>query len=70
MLNHKAQFQCVNEQNHNFQQHAEFISIEQIKKQTTAEETRTLLKQRVNSWFLKLKPLYPDRLNRELNNID
>ena len=45
MLNHKAQFQRVNEQNHNFQQNAEFPLIEQIKKQTIAEETRTLLKQ-------------------------
>ena len=32
-----------NEQNHNFQQHAEFALIEQIKKRTTNEETRTLL---------------------------
>ena len=30
-------------QNHSFQQHAEFTFIEQIKKQTTAEEIKTLL---------------------------
>ena len=58
------------EQNHNFQQHAEFTLIEQIKKQTTAEETRTLLKQRENFCVLKLKILYLDGLNQELNNID
>ena len=59
-----------NEQNHDFQQHAEFSLIEQIKKQTTTEETRTLLKQRENFWVLKLKTLYPDELNHGLNNID
>ena len=37
-----------NEQIHNFQQHAEFTLIEQIKKKkkTTAAEIRTLLKRR------------------------
>ena len=35
-----------NKQNHNFQQHAEFALIEQIKTQTTPEETRTFLKTR------------------------
>ena len=59
-----------NEQNYNFQQHAESTLIEEIKKQTTAEETRTLLKRRENFWVLKLKTLYPDGLNQELNNID
>ena len=53
------------EQNHYFQQHAEFALIEQIEKQTTAEETRTLLKQRQNFWVLKLKTLCPDRSNQE-----
>ena len=37
-----------NEQNHNFRQHAEFTLLEQIKRQTTTEETRTLLKRREN----------------------
>ena len=59
-----------NKQNHNFQQHAELALIEQIKKQTTTEETRTLLKRRENLWVLKLRTLYPDGLNQELNNID
>ena len=56
--------------NHNFQQHAEFTLIEQIKKQTAAEETRTLLKRRENFWVLKLKALYLDGLNQALNNGD
>ena len=43
------------EQNHNFKQHAEFTLVEQIKKQTTAEETRTLLKGRENFGDLKIK---------------
>ena len=55
---------------HNFQQHPEFTLIERIKKLTTTEETRTLLKRRVNFWVLNLKTLYPDGLNQELNNID
>ena len=73
MLNHKPQFWHVNittKNNHNFQQHAEFTLIEQIKKQTTAEETRTPLKRRENFWVLKLKTLYPDELNQKSNNID
>ena len=63
-------FKHFSEQNHKYQQHAEFTLIEQIKKQTTTEETRTLLKRRENFWVLKLKTLYPDWLNQELNNID
>ena len=39
-----------------------------MKKQTITEEARTLLKKRENFWVLKLKTLYPDRLNQELNN--
>ena len=64
----------MDESNHNFQQHAEFTLIEQIKKQTTTEETRTLLKRRENFWVLKLKALYTklylDGLNQALNNSD
>ena len=52
------------------QQHAEFTLIEQIKKQRTTEETRTLLKRTENFWVLKLKTLHPDRLNQQLKNID
>ena len=59
-----------NEQNHNFQQHAEFTLIEQIKKQTTADETRTFLKRREHFWVLKLNILYSHGLSQELNNID
>ena len=55
------------EQNRNFQQHAEFALIQQIEKQSTAEEGRTLLKQRENFWVLKLKILCPDGSNQELN---
>ena len=63
---------CINfnEQNHNFQQHAEFTLIEQVKKHTTTEETKTLLKRRENFWVLKLKALYQDGRDQELNNID
>ena len=60
----------MDESNHNFQQHAEFTLIEQIKKQTATEETRTLLKRRENFWVLKLKALYLDGLNQALNNGD
>ena len=55
----------LNEKRHNFQQNADFALIEQIKKQTTAEETRTLLKRRENFWVLKLTALYPDGLHQE-----
>ena len=60
-----------NEQNHNFQEHTEFTLTDflQMKKQTTTEETRTILKRGGNFWVLKLKTLYPDGLNQELNNI-
>ena len=54
-----------NEENHNFQQHAEFTLIEQFKKQTTTEEKGTLLKRRENFWVL-----HPVGLDQELNNID
>ena len=37
-----------NKQNRTFQEYAEFTLIEQIKKQTTAKETRILLKRREN----------------------
>ena len=72
MLNHKPILACkhFNEQNHNFQEHAEFTLIEQIKKQTATEDIRTLLERGKNFWVLKLKTLYPDRLNQELKNIN
>ena len=34
------------------------------------EETRKLLKERENFWILKLKTLYPDGSNQELNEIN
>ena len=43
--------------------------IEQIRKVAAIERTRTLLKKRENFWTLKLKTLYPDGLNQELNGI-
>ena len=36
---------------------------------TTTKQLRVLLKKRENSWILKLKTLYPDGLNQELNDI-
>ena len=53
-----------NKQNHNFQKHAEFTLIEQIKSK------QEHLRRRENFWVLKLITLYPDGLNQELNNID
>ena len=35
---------------------------------TTTEQLRLLLKKRENFWLLKLKTLYPDGLNQELND--
>ena len=36
---------------------------------TTTKQLRVLLKKRENFWILKLKTLYPDGLNQELNDI-
>ena len=57
-----------NKKTRNFQQHAEFTLIEQIKKQKP--RTRTALKLTEYLWVLKLKALYPDGLDQELNNTD
>ena len=35
---------------------------------TITEQLRLLLKKRENFWILKLKTLYPDGLNQELND--
>ena len=43
--------------------------IKKIKRQTIAEETRTLLKGRENLSALQLETLYTDLLNQQLNNI-
>ena len=56
--------------NHNFQMDAEFTLIEQITKSfTTTKQLQPLLKKWENFWIIKLKTLYPDGLNQELNNI-
>ena len=55
---------------HSFQQHVEFTLTEQIKRKTTTEETKTLLKRRENFWVLKIKTLCQDGLNQKLNNTD
>ena len=56
-------------QNHIFQQDAEFILIEQITKMHNAiEELRFILKTQENFWILNLCTLYPDGLNQELNS--
>ena len=73
MPNQKSQYQLVKhfiESNHNFQKHAEYTLIEQIRKQMATEETRKLLKKRENFWILKLQNLYQNILNEELNIID
>ena len=55
--------------NHNFQRDAKFTLIEQITKSfSTTEKLRLLLKKQENFWILKLKTLYPDSLNQELND--
>ena len=51
------------------QQHAEFTLTKQIRKQTI-EETRKLLKKWEKFWISKVKTLYPDGLNQELNDSD
>ena len=56
--------------NHNSQRNEGFTLTEQIAKTfTTMEELWLLLKKRENFWILKLKTLYPDSLNQELNDI-
>ena len=56
--------------NHSFQRDAKFTLIEEITKTlTTTEQLPLLLKKRENFWILKLKTLYPDGLNQELNDV-
>jgi len=55
---------------HNFNKHAKFTLIEQIKNTTTDKDTiRATLKRREDFWILKLDTLTPKGLNQELNNI-
>ena len=54
--------------NHNFNTHAKFILIEQIRHvDIDTEKTKKRLKQRENVWILTLETLTPKGLNRELN---
>ena len=46
------------------------LKLGKIKKPTTTEEARTLLKRRKDFWVLKLITLYPGGLNQGLKNID
>ena len=56
--------------NHDFQRHAKFTLIEKITKSCiSTAQIRLLLKKRENFWILKLKTLYPDGLNQELNDV-
>ena len=56
--------------NHNFQRDAKLTLIEQITKTlTTTKQLPLLLMKRENFWILKLKTIYPDGLNQELNDI-
>ena len=58
------------EPNHEFQRHAKFTLIEKItKKFASTAQLRLLLKKGENFWILKLKTLYPDGLNQELNDV-
>ena len=52
--------------NHNFNTHARFILIEQIR-HVDAEKIKERLKQRDNLWILTLETLTPKGLNQELN---
>ena len=73
MLNDKPQFWSVNISKNKtiiFNNMQNSLYLSKLKKQTTAEETRTLLKRREKFLVLKLKRLYLDGLNQELNNID
>ena len=54
--------------NHNFNTHAEFILIEQIRHiDIDKEKNKERLKQRENVWILTLETLTPKGLNQELN---
>ena len=54
--------------NHNFNTHAKFILIEQIRHiEIDTEKIKERLKQRENFWILTLETLTPKGLNQELN---
>ena len=53
---------------HDFNKHARFTLIEQIrKKNLNKQEITKLLKERENFWIMKLNTLTPDGFNQELN---
>ena len=58
------------QEGHDFDHHARFILIEQIKNQNnlTKLENRRILEQREDFWILKLKTLAPFGLNAGLNS--
>ena len=67
-----AIFVCTHFQkwNHNFQQDAKLVLIEQItRKYNTHEELRLILKKRESFWILNLRTLYPEGLTQELNDV-
>ena len=53
---------------HDFNQHATFTLIEQVKQCKTPEENRRLLEQREDYWMLRLQTLAPRGFNDHLNN--
>ena len=56
--------------NHNFNTHANFILIKQIRHvDTDTEKIKERLKQRENFWLLTLETLTPKGLNQELNIV-
>ena len=73
MLNNKLQLWRVNISTNKtiiFNNMLNSLKLRKIKKLTTTEEARTLLKRRKDFWVLKLITLYPGGLNEELKNTD
>ena len=59
-----------NNPSHNFNTHAKFTIIEQLRTLNETKEELTLrLRKRENFWINKLNTLHPNGLNSELNNI-
>ena len=54
---------------HNFDKHAKFTIIEELKDKNKSLLTmRKLLEQREDAWIIKLRTLHPDGFNKELND--
>ena len=61
--------QHFQENGHNFNKHAKFTIIEELKNQNKPISVmRKLLEQREDAWIIKLRTLQPDRFNKELND--